>query len=218
MARLCLGLGLTLALLTAAGCGRDLPLEVFLQDTWEGLELQGVQEAIDEWNTAAGSRLRDPRTVIDVAGRTDDEFDISDLGDSMHAIYRISEKTPEYQELEDAVGGMQGYGTYNDVLILTFMVFVPDPEAIPEAMAGDPTAHLRALALHELGHFIGVAHFNHEPGIMNSTEYPDPTITHLTDADLAAFCIAHDCRRTSKRPLLRGRFFCSRYLACYLNY
>jgi len=207
--------GLTAALLAfAAGCARDLPIDIALEDSWTGLELEAVEQAIDEWNTVAGALLDPPGPVLENIGRTEDRFDIDDLQDAMHVIYRIDEATPEYMELESEVGEMNGYGTYSDVLIITFRLplpwtcteeafhrMLPDDDYEEYLASVDPAewkencvAHLRAVALHELGHFIGLAHFTNKPSVMSDSEFPDATITHLTEADLEAFCITYDCR------------------------
>jgi len=216
MARLYLRSGLTAAsaAVLAAGCARDLPLDIFLEDAWTGLELDAVEEAIAEWNAVAETRLSEPGPVFNQAGRTADTFNLDDFQDAMHVIYRIGEPTPEYMELESKVGEMDGYGTYSDVLLVAFKMprpwtcseesfreMRPDDD-YAEYLAGvDPAefhencvADLRAVALHELGHFIGLAHFTHRPSIMSDSEFPDTVITHLTDADIEAFCLVYDCR------------------------
>ncbi len=215
MARLYLRPGLTAAaLIAASGCARDLPLDLYLEDAWTGLELDAVEEAIAEWNDVGESRLAEPGPIFHEAGRTTDTFNVGDLEDSMHAVYRIGEPTPEYMELESEVGEMNGYGTYSDVLIIsfrlplpwtcaedTFQAMTPNDDYAAYLASVDPAEfhencvrHLRAVALHELGHFIGLAHFTHRPSVMSDSEFPDPTITHLTEADIEAFCIVYDCR------------------------
>jgi len=205
---------LPLAAALPTGCGRDLPLDLVIQDTWTGLELDAVEQAVAEWNAVGESRLREPGPMLRTIGRTADAFDIDDLGDEMHVIYRISEPTPDFKELESETGEMYGYGTYGDVLIVTYLRALPGfcaeesfhelypnddyqeyiEEMTPEVFREECVKHLRALVLHELGHFLGVAHFTHRPAVMSDSEFPDPTIVHLTEADIEAFCIAYDCR------------------------
>jgi hypothetical protein len=52
---------------------------------------------------------------------------------------------------------------------------------------------LRHLALHELGHFLGMMHFEHRPGVMNK-EDGSGHHEHLTEADIEQFCLVYECR------------------------
>jgi len=200
-----------------SACGRDLPLEIVIEDAWTGMELESIEQAIAEWNSAAGSRLSRPGPVLVVTGRTADTFHLHDLEDDQHVIYRISETTPDFLELESVTGEGRGYGTYGDVLISanhgpllpwycaedTYYQERPDGdyeayllEYGADRLHADCVAFLRPLVLHELGHFIGLAHFENRPGIMNSGEYVTGIAvleTHLTEADLDEFCLVYDC-------------------------
>jgi len=171
---------LVAATLAAAACGRPLPQDIYIDSSWNPEEAAIIEEAIDEWNELSRTHLKDPQPVLVYRGRYTDDFQPDDFGDDFHVIYRIGrlEQVPEF--LRDDPPG--GYGSYGDMLILTFNIC----EGCDE-YAG----YLRTVALHEIGHFLSLSHYEHKAGIMQPGNYD---IKHLNEADVGEFCCIYDCK------------------------
>ncbi len=171
------------AALALAACGRpdELPLPIYVEDSWSDEETAQIRLAIDEWNAVAAAHLKEPQLLLDYRGRIHDAFEPEDFGDDIHVIYRIGspEQVPEFLRSEPP----GGYGTFGDILLFTFNL-CPDCDQYPD--------FLRIVSLHELGHFIGLPHLEHRPAIMKPGW--DDRTEHLTEGDIEAFCIAYECK------------------------
>ncbi|MEA3248893.1 MAG: hypothetical protein U9Q03_00875 [Patescibacteria group bacterium] len=213
-------LTVALAVLLPGGCGewQKLPIPLRVDETFGGVERPAVFDAITEWNERAGGRYAYGDAVFEVVGYSDDTFNEHDYEDGEHTVYRISRCNPDEQYLQEVHRedgeriGIIGYCTLADTIdiLYDFDVFMAayedqlylraEEQGIEDA---DFTGHLerlrynyvRSLTLHELGHMLGLTHYNHRVGVMNSDGlgyfYPQD---HLTDADLDAFCLVYDCR------------------------
>lgn len=194
--------GLILAIFTI-GCTKALPVLIHLDKTFSAEDRAIVLEAIAEWNDRAAPLLRDSKNIF-VIGEDIEPFNSwLDLGDNLHGIY--------YADLEfippnHRPGDFFGYTTPFDSLILTNYIRraitdIPTDEWIEprDPHRQERIAHhaIKKVAIHELGHLLGLAHYFHRDGIMvpgvpkSVTTISGP---HLSTADLEAFCILYECK------------------------
>jgi hypothetical protein len=178
------------------------------------VEYRAGLDAVGQWNERAGGCYAYGDAVFEVVGKFDDDFNEHDYEDAYHVVYRINEPNPDVrylQELYANTGGVGGYNTLSD----GFIVMYPVDEYLAEIEPGlrediatgvsepyDVDQYLRDrrygithnYILHELGHMLGLQHYNHRPGVMNSEGgIARHGIEYLTDADLDAFCLNYDC-------------------------
>jgi len=171
---------LVAAALAVAACGRELPQDIYIDSSWSPEETAIIEASIVEWNELSRTHLKDPRPVLAYRGRFTDEFQSADFGDDFHVIYRIGrlDQVPEF--LRDDPPG--GYGSYGDMLIFTFNICEGCDEYYD---------NLRTVALHEIGHFLGLSHYEHRAGIMQPGNYD---VKHLQAADVEEFCCVYECK------------------------
>ena len=175
---------LAAALALAAGCAPELPKEIYADDAFTADEEAMLVEMIDEWNRVGREYLGREEILI-YRGRFSDAngFDPDDLGDDHSVIYRGTED--QYYEYLDGSGDdgltLLGYGTTADVLLFTFQL--ADEQAF------------RHVALHELGHFLGLGHVPDDTtAVMYYLTGADPPI-RLNRTDLQDFCLVYSCIR-----------------------
>ncbi|MFH1047595.1 MAG: hypothetical protein V1738_04800 [Patescibacteria group bacterium] len=205
----------------AIGCTeyQKLPIQIFVDGDYGDIEHQAIVDALDQWNDWAGWRYAYGDRVFDYRGRIDDDFTEADYGDQIHVAYRISEPNPDVQYLIDLYAGRGGVGAYSPMSDMFIVMYTVDAQLLEldarlrqEIAAGeiepmDVDAYIRDrryglvqnFALHEFGHMLGLMHYNHRPGVMNS-DGPNiyEGIDTLSDADLDAFCLIYDCCRTDR--------------------
>jgi len=166
-----------------AGCGRrDIPVDVYIEDHWSDEEEAAMVRAIDEWNRTANEYLKDPGPILTYRGRHSSRFSVDVFQDDVHVIYRIGSEAeiPEFMR-DDPPGG---YGTMEDMLLFTFNLAEGNDSYLEQ--------WLEAVTLHELGHFLGLPHFESEVAVMNGEGLG---ALHLNEADIRQFCIAYECRK-----------------------
>lgn len=200
-------LGSTLTLLVG-GCGewQQLPVELYIDSHFSETERAGILAAVDEWNYRAGGLYRHGDSVFKVVGETDDTFNEHDTEDGAHVIYRIGEPTSDEQYVQQQNGGwVVGNSTLGDcfLILYSFERFFEETYDIApiDVEAGEIPyveksryVFIRNVALHELGHMLGLTHYAYERGVMD--QRGTPFIGHevyLEDADLVAFCEIYDC-------------------------
>lgn len=169
----------------AGGCAPALPRELFLDATLAAPEAAQVRRAVDVANERLGQALGG-EPVLALAGpyADPDGFSYADLDDGVHVVYPLDASSPEYRWIADTTGQEYGgYGTLGDVLLIARLP--------ADASAAERDAY-RQLALHELGHFLGMTHNPDPASIMNAGPWHAPLATY-TDADLRAFCIIYGC-------------------------
>jgi hypothetical protein len=176
---------LTLVFLTAplvvCGCAQDVPLKVYVEDTWTDNEVAIIRQCMDEWNRVGRERLSKPGPLLSYAGRRAGKFAVDDLNDGAHVVYRLGspEETPDYLRYDNA--DCTGYATLGDVLIKTYA-------------ASEGTnryfGRLHCVVSHEFGHLLGLPHYNAEPALMNEHKHA----CAINDADIRHFCAVYDCR------------------------
>lgn len=191
-----------------------LPVQLYVDTNFSNLEQEAIADAVAEWNRQAGYRYEHGDTVLEIVGLVTDDFTEADYEDDFHIIYRLSEPSAEEQYLQEVNGGAcstLGNATLSDALLIMynfdqFMIELEVEQRERATQLGYDDQNLQAsldrfrfnfvrnLALHELGHLLGLLHHNDRVGVMNddglsflsSPEY-------LSDADLDAFCLIYDC-------------------------
>src|SRR3989344_7879905 len=99
----------------ALGCGKSLPIEIYVDETFSTTDRKLLFEAIDEWNLEAKQRLYDEKPVFVVMGEIETLASVDDLADKRKGIYNSDYKifTPPHRETGDAYG----YTTADDSLV-----------------------------------------------------------------------------------------------------
>jgi len=191
-------------LLTASGpllngCAQDLPLDVWLDTAFDQEEAAAINRAIEGWNGVCLERLAEPTRCLNVVGRIREQFRPEAFSDDRHVIYKLATDSewPRDPLDEDTAG----YGTRADVLIKThtFADFAFPITWSKAVIRHEYLVWLEHLALHELGHLLGMMHFDHRPGVMNKWDdsgYDE----RLTEADIDQFCLVYECRPPPEKP------------------
>jgi hypothetical protein len=181
----CLVIFLTPALMLASllgGCVEPLPKEVMIEDRFSADEERMIVAAIDEWNRIGLEYLGLEKILIYQGRYRDpDGFDELDLDDGRSVIYR-GQDDRYYRFLSDhneAGRTLLGYGTTADVLLFTFTLDTPE--------------EFQHVALHELGHFLGLGHVpDDKNAVMYELTFDNPPL-RLTRTDIQDFCLVFDC-------------------------
>ena len=169
----------------------ELPRDIHIEDDFSVDQEEVLLSAIDSWN--AVSLQCTGEEAINYVGLYNDPngFDENDFGDSYNVIYLGDRDSEVYQDiLEDVLGSYGeelypvGYGTSADVILF------PNPN--------DTLEDMRQVALHELGHFLGIQHNQMSPEFFEEELssvmfHPNDTVGLLTKIDMEAFCIVHYC-------------------------
>jgi hypothetical protein len=164
-----------------AGCMPDLPRDVYIEGRFSDEEVALLEDAIAIANRELGDELLG-HPVLRYRGRAsdDDGFQFADFDDDRALVYVLDPESPEYQWLvevtEDRFGG---YATLSDLLVR------------PLPRLGGDRDRFRFIALHELGHFLGLTH-NPDPGAVMYPGSGTPS-SGYTLADREAFCLVYDC-------------------------
>ncbi|MEK9158710.1 MAG: matrixin family metalloprotease [Patescibacteria group bacterium] len=173
-----------LALLLAMfGCYQtDLPKTLWIEDSWNDEETTQIHRAIDEWNRF--SREYCGEDIIIYGGRLIDPNGFQseiDPGDEYNIIYKTAEPDESYEFLVDVTDqpNIGGYATKTDILIFTFHDYI--------------SAHLYIVALHELGHWVGLIHIGNDPNVIMYPAAEAGKFSGLTKKDKQAFCLVHGC-------------------------
>jgi len=177
---------LPLATLVACSQPEKLPIPVWLDCTWTPDERQALMDAMAAWDRVTMDRLREPRLAFSYRGTRCQEFTANALNDEEMMIFKLAEPTPE-TEMLDAESQrdcgkncvVDGYGPHS-IMLMTF--HLPTGQSYLK--------YLRAVATHEMGHTLGIAHFSHRPGLMN----PILDVLTIQPSDIEALCTLYDCR------------------------
>ncbi len=210
----------SLAVLLPGGCSdwQKLPIRLSFDSSIGEIERQAISDAVAEWNERAGNRYAYGNAVFEIVGDIDDTFNEHDYEDEVHAVYRITRCNDDEAYIQDCNRYYEnqdwtiGYCTLGDCILILydFDIFMTEYEAQLYLRAegrGEEDAdysdrldrlrynYVRSLALHELGHMIGITHYNYREGVMDQDglSFFSP-LEHLSDADLDAFCLIYDCR------------------------
>jgi len=190
-------------------CGRTLPIEIFVEDSWQDDEAAAISKAIEGWNQV-GALMNDPGPVFIEAGRAPDRYSREKTGDGRSVVYRLTGH-PSFRlskPLESAEGWQEG----DDVAIALYMFpsEFPGSDGERHPSAVDQRTlylrHLTALSLHEFGHLLGFGHVDSEYSVMCSDpscyklgpkpkdplDWPEPK--KVTEYDIGRFCRTYGCR------------------------
>jgi len=192
-----------LALALLIGCGRDIPIDIWISDAdFDEAEEASLFAAMDSWERVTGL------DIFTYRGRVAwGEFSWEDFGDDIHGIYKVRPDSYEVRYVHETTGaGFGGYGTYGDVLLNLDAEDVWRNEMADELFGCYGVWHTREechllnlqdLATHELGHFIGLSHIPGRRAIMNPELYG---LLYPTEVDLEAFWNAYSFRYHRPRP------------------
>ena len=190
------------------GCGKSLPVEIYIDETFSALDRKLLIEAIEEWNQKTEHRLSDKKPVFVVMGEIETLVSIDDLADKRKGIYNADYKifTPPHRQTGDAYG----YTTADDSLVYINNIrsdydwtILPDDENDLDRMEKIKRIKkmgnyaVKKVILHELGHLLELSHYFNRPGVMNVGMPPNPDLDngpHLSLADLDAFCTIYKCK------------------------
>jgi len=189
-------------LVILSGCTQNLPVVIWIDDNFSEEEEYFILSAIQEWEDAT------EKNIFHYRGRhIDNEFNIEDLGDERHVIYKIIEPTEgsrffvdmRIAETGDETHDLFGWGMHSDVLIYWYNLLDVYIEGVKEDRLDE--AHeflmwkLEDLVLHELGHFLGISHNDNVESIMcknrQRENYPDPSL--VSSYDVESFCRIYNC-------------------------
>lgn len=197
---------------------QELPVSLYLDQGFLELEMRAVEDAIGEWNYLAGERYAHGDAVFEIAGQHEDTFNVADYEDDFHCVYALTEPVPDEQWLQELYEDENGVGAYSpmsDTFVIIYQVRqdIARLEAAWRERSADGELTffeehalldkhygiVRNHTLHELGHMLGIIHFNHVEGTMNSDGLNTyDGVDHLADDDLAAFCLVYDCHSSSR--------------------
>lgn len=170
-------------LLSISSCYQtDLPKTIWIEESWNDEEVAQIHRAIDGWNNF--SREYCGEDIIIYGGRFADENGFNsetDPADQHNVIYKTAEPDENYEFLANVTNrpNIGGYATKTDILIFTFHDYI--------------SAHLYIVALHELGHWIGLIHIGNDPNAVMYPSAPADRLSGLTQKDKQAFCLVHGC-------------------------
>jgi hypothetical protein len=173
---------LSLVIALAAACMPDLPRDVAIERRFSAAEVALLEHAIAEANRELGDALLG-HPVLTYRGRFDDPdgFGFDDFDDDRHGFYVLDITGPEYAWVRDTTErSFGGYATLADLLVR------------PLTDLDDRSDRFHRIALHEIGHFLGMTHSPDPESLM----YVGPhsvAITGFTISDKRSFCLVHDC-------------------------
>jgi hypothetical protein len=205
-----------------AGCTehQNLPIPLVIDVGYSPLERLAISDAKEEWNEKGGPRFAGGDIIFDLIGVIDDEWTWSDYGDDIHVVYRVDRCSDDERFIQETMKDVRGsdnvtigYCTAGDCVnfMSGFDIWLAEHrdqleiraldrgENPAEALDEDRLEtlrynYVRSLTTHELGHMLGITHFQHRIGVMDlrGLGFESP-LDLLTDADLDAFCLNYPC-------------------------
>jgi len=175
-------LGAVTVILSACG---QYPREIYIDERFSPEEVGEIRRAIREVNTLA--RLIDEDRLVEFAGRFSDgngKFEQSNVDNDRNELYRIGSAdecldfVDDYEDEYSSLDNLNGFYTGTDIGILVFNT----------ERTGRP---LWFVAMHELGHFVGMGHVTTN---RHAVMHPHACCAdHFTEADKEEFCLEHGC-------------------------
>lgn len=170
------------AAIPAAGCVEPLPREIMIDDRFSADEEQMILAAIAEWNRV-GLEYLGLKEILIYRGRFVDQdgFDELDLEDGRSVMYRGGDdRYYRFLSYYNEPGRtLLGYGTFADMLLFTFNLDTPEK--------------FQHVALHEMGHFLGLGHVPDDvDAVMYELTFDNPPL-RLNRTDIQDFCLVFGC-------------------------
>ena len=181
MARPFFSLALSL-LLILTGCEDNLPKSICLDPDFSDADQARIIQTIEEVNSTLGRDLFGPPVIIFTGVCSGHQpFSVQAFEDNEHRIYLGLKTDPAFAELNQIVDAeVAGFATAQDVVLF--------PEVI------DSDGFFRLTVLHELGHFLELAHINDPDAVMAPARLRNSEVSVYTTLDKQAFCLIHKCR------------------------
>jgi hypothetical protein len=177
--------GLALVIAALGGCAVDLPRDLRIETGFTAEEGDAIAAAVHEANQRLGEPLLAGPVLILRGSFTDpDGFQLADFDDGVGVVYTVDVAAPAYRYLAAQAGAeLAGYATLGDVLLF---------EHIPPGASDDQRRRFRRIAMHELGHYLGMSHNPDQRSIMYSGNDRLDLDTYTVE-DQRAFCAIYDC-------------------------
>lgn len=155
---------------------------LFVDSRFEEKEREMIQESVNEWQSTTKG-LATFRIIWD--------FDVENEYPSVRGMsnvliaYKANSKEPVFVEMEESGKVNQTLGLYH------YRDHVPTISIVHDRLEFTMRDYYRGVIIHELGHSMGLPHFN----IKNTIMYPsmDESSYHLTKDDLELFCDYYGC-------------------------
>ena len=193
---------LTSILLSGCLAKQNLPVHILIDESFVIEERSAIEAAINTWNDQAGARLGSKAPIFIIDGHVGmPPLSRVNLTDGLHGIYYADSEKFDPTPRDSS----WGYGLHEDILVFIDQMSWSKKDAQGKIVELDPRGtivpwQLKGTLLHELGHLLGLMHFNHLPGIMNDGviffKFFDKINNDifLQKSDLDEFCLIYDCK------------------------